>query len=222
MKYTGLVVGLLIVGAIVWGIFATGEYKETEVIDGLNVDNGLSEQPLNPGLASSGVEKESQVSQSTVVSLKTSFGEVKIALRPDVAPETVANFVKLADQGFYDGLNFHRIVPGFVVQGGDPLGDGTGGPGYTLPAEINLTHTRGAIAMARLGDQVNPERRSSGSQFYIALQELPSLDGQYTVFGQVVEGMEVVDQIASVQTDAQDRPTQPVIIEDAEVLENNN
>jgi cyclophilin family peptidyl-prolyl cis-trans isomerase len=131
--------------------------------------------------------------QATIV---TGKGDIVVALDPVAAPQTVNNFVFLARQGFYDGLTFHRVEPGFVVQGGDPLGTGVGGPGYTVPAEIGLPHVEGAIAMARRGDQVNPERASSGSQFYIALESLPSLDGAYTVFGQVVEGMDVVRAIA--------------------------
>jgi peptidyl-prolyl cis-trans isomerase B (cyclophilin B) len=129
--------------------------------------------------------------------LDTDRGVIVIELYPAVAPKTVANFEKLSKDGFYNGLTFHRVEPGFVVQGGDPKGNGTGGPGYDLPAEISPTekHLRGSVAMARLGDNVNPERRSSGSQFYICLAPAPFLDGQYTIFGGVVEGMGVVDKI---------------------------
>jgi peptidyl-prolyl cis-trans isomerase B (cyclophilin B) len=112
------------------------------------------------------------------------------------APQTVNNFVFLARDGFYDDLTFHRVAPGFVIQGGDPLGTGIGGPGYTVPAEIELKHVKGAIAMARKADDVNPERASSGSQFYITLDETPFLDGAFTVFGRVVEGMDVVESIS--------------------------
>jgi len=129
--------------------------------------------------------------------VKTAKGDIVVELNADVAPLTVSNFVYLAEEGFYNGLTFHRVEPGFVVQGGDPSGDGTGGPGYTVPAEISpdLKHSKGAIAMARLPDQINPERASSGSQFYFALDVLPFLDGAYTVFGEVVEGMDVVEKI---------------------------
>jgi peptidyl-prolyl cis-trans isomerase B (cyclophilin B) len=116
-------------------------------------------------------------------------------LYPDT-PEGLNNFVTLALNGFYDGLTFHRVEPGFVIQGGDPQGDGGGGPGYTIPGEFAHTHPRGALAWARTGDEINPERRSSGSQFYITLDETPFLDGAYSVFGHVLEGMEVADQIA--------------------------
>ncbi len=131
-----------------------------------------------------------------VATIKTSKGNIVVKLDAKAAPQTVNNFVFLANQGFYDGLTFHRVEPGFVIQGGDPLGNGTGGPGYTIPAEIKLTHVQGAIAMARLPDQVNPKRDSSGSQFYITLAPTPFLDGQYTVFGQVTSGMDVVNKIA--------------------------
>jgi len=130
--------------------------------------------------------------------IATEKGNIVIELYRKEAPETVANFIKLSKSGFYDGLTFHRVVPDFVAQGGDPQGNGTGGPGYTLPAEISpdLKHVMGAVAMARLGDNVNPQKRSSGSQFYICLKDSHFLDGEYTVFGQVKEGMDVVRQIA--------------------------
>ncbi len=118
-------------------------------------------------------------------------GEIKIELFPGDAPKTVENFVTLAKKGYYDGLIFHRVVPGFVVQGGDPKGNGTGGPGYTIKAEFNKRkHVRGSVAMARAQ---HPD--SAGSQFYITFGPQPHLDGNYTVFGQVVSGMEHVDKI---------------------------
>ena len=126
------------------------------------------------------------------------FGDIKIELNRTSAPKTSENFLKLAASGFYDCLTFHRVAKDFVVQGGDPDGNGSGGPGYTVPAEIGLPHKKGAIAMARLGDQANPAKSSSGSQFYFALNDLPMLDGEYTVFGQVVSGMDVVEKIGGV------------------------
>jgi len=127
----------------------------------------------------------------------TDRGTLVIELYPSVAPKTVANFEDLAKKGFYNGLTFHRVVPDFVVQGGDPDGTGKGGPGYTIPAEIdkNEHHLRGSVATARLGDEVNPKRDSSGSQFYICLQPQSGLDGDYTIFGGVIKGMSVVEQI---------------------------
>lgn len=154
--------------------------------------------------------KEIAVSQKTVSEPKTSTvdavqkytavikstkGDIVVELYPKAAPLSVSNFKQLADAGFYNGLTFHRVVPGFVIQGGDPQGTGSGGPGYTVPAEIGLPHKKGALAWARTGDQINPERRSSGSQFYITLEPTPMLDGQYTVFGQTISGMEVVNTI---------------------------
>jgi len=118
-------------------------------------------------------------------------GVIEIELYPDSAPKTVENFVTLSKKGFYNGLTFHRVEPGFVVQGGDPNGNGTGGPGYSIKAEFNeRLHQRGTLAMARASD---PD--SAGSQFYICLAPAPFLDGKYTVFGQAVKGMDVVDKI---------------------------
>ncbi|HKN00052.1 MAG TPA: peptidylprolyl isomerase [Candidatus Binataceae bacterium] len=127
----------------------------------------------------------------------TERGTFVIELYPKVAPKTVANFEALVNKGFYNGLTFHRVVPDFVVQGGDPDGTGMGGPGYTVPGEINSSehHLRGTVATARTGDNVNPTRESSGSQFYICLAPQASLDGAYTIFGGVIKGMDVVDQI---------------------------
>ena len=129
--------------------------------------------------------------------IDTDRGTIVIELYPEVAPKTVANFETLVKKGFYNGLTFHRVVPDFVVQGGDPDGTGMGGPGYTVPAEIDPKehHLRGSVATARTGDQVNPTRASSGSQFYICLEPQPSLDAQYTIFGGVVSGMDAVDKI---------------------------
>jgi cyclophilin family peptidyl-prolyl cis-trans isomerase len=134
--------------------------------------------------------------QATIVTAK---GNIVIDLAAAEAPQTVNNFVYLARQGFYDSVTFHRVEnsTGFsLIQGGDPRGQGTGGPGYTVPAEIGLPHDQGAIATARLGDQVNPGRASSGSQFYICLVPIHQLDSGYTVFGYVVEGLDVAQQIA--------------------------
>ena len=127
--------------------------------------------------------------------IQTDKGDITLLLDAQAAPEHVNNFIFLSKEGFYDGLTFHRVEPGFVIQGGDPLGAGNGGPGYTVPGEFNLTHGEGALAMARLPDQVNPNRESSGSQFYITLAPTPFLDGQYSVFGQVEAGMDVVRSI---------------------------
>jgi cyclophilin family peptidyl-prolyl cis-trans isomerase len=127
--------------------------------------------------------------------IQTSKGDIVVSLDAKAAPEHVNNFIFLSNEGFYDGLTFHRVEPGFVIQGGDPLGAGNGGPGYTVPGEFSLKHVEGALAMARLPDQVNPDRESSGSQFYITLAQTEFLDGEYSVFGKVEQGMDVVRSI---------------------------
>ncbi len=143
------------------------------------------------------------------------LGDIKAELYPDVAPITVDNFIKLASSGFYNGLTFHRIIPGFMIQGGDPEGTGMGGPGYSIKGEFssngvpnNLMHTRGVLSMAR---SMMPD--SAGSQFFIMHEAAPHLDGSYAAFGKVIEGIEVVDKIASVKTDYNDKPLEPVVIE---------
>jgi cyclophilin family peptidyl-prolyl cis-trans isomerase len=141
------------------------------------------------------------------------YGPMKLSLFSQDAPRNVLNVANLAIRGFYNGLTFHRLIPGFMIQGGDPSGNGTGGTGYTVPAEIKRLHTKGAMAMARTGDQVNPERRSSGSQFYICFRPTPQLDGQYTVIGQVVEGMDVLERLEGVPTGALDRPRVQIVME---------
>ena len=130
--------------------------------------------------------------------LETTEGEITIVLNSEKAPQTVNNFVHLAKTDYYDNVNFHRVMKDFMIQTGDPKGDGTGGPGYTIPAEISddLKHVRGAVSTARLGDAANPTKASSGSQFFIIHKETPQLDGDYTVFGMVTDGLDVVDAIA--------------------------
>jgi cyclophilin family peptidyl-prolyl cis-trans isomerase len=160
-------------------------------------------------------EQVNLVNNKVEVNVK-GYGKFTVVLDTKQAPKTSENFLKLVNAGFYDCLTFHRLAKGFVVQGGDPTGNGTGGPGYTVPAEIGLKHKKGSIAMARLGDQVNPNKESSGSQFYIALQDLPQLDGEYTVFGNVVSGLEVIEKIASAKVvgNAPDGPpVTPIVME---------
>jgi peptidyl-prolyl cis-trans isomerase B (cyclophilin B) len=146
--------------------------------------------------------------------LHTNHGAIEIELFDDVAPKTVANFQKLASQGFYDGLTFHRVIKDFMIQGGCPLGTGTGGPGYTFEDEINDRKVvRGALAMANAGPDTN------GSQFFIVtIDEAPWLDGKHTVFGEVRAGMDVVDAIEATPTDARDRPQEPAGIERVELV----
>lgn len=145
---------------------------------------------------------------------------IDIELNHDTAPITCENFEKLVNQGFYNGLTFHRVIPGFMIQGGCPLGNGTGGPGWHIKGEFarngvanNLKHTRGVISMARAMDP-----NSAGSQFFIMHQDAPHLDGAYAAFGKVVSGMDVVDEIAGVKTDWNDKPMTPVVMEKVEIL----
>ena len=152
-----------------------------------------------------------------VAVVETKAGKMVIEFYDKDAPKTEANFVKLAKQGFYNGTTFHRVIPGFMIQGGDPdskaddrRNDGTGGPGYTVDAEIKREHKRGTVATARLGDQVNPEKKSSGSQFFINVKDNSFLNGGYTVFGNVISGMDVADKIANVARDARDNPNEKV------------
>ena len=135
-------------------------------------------------------------------------GAITVELYPDIAPNTAANFIELANSGFYDGVIFHRVIAGFMIQGGDPTGTGMGGPGYAIAGEFNsngfenkLSHVRGVISMARAQD---PD--SAGSQFFIMHADYPALDGQYAAFGRVIEGIEAVDAIATCQTARGDRP----------------
>ncbi len=148
-------------------------------------------------------------------------GEIKLELDASAAPNTVKNFLHLARGGYYDGLTFHRIIPGFMIQGGCPDGLGTGGPGYSIKGEFQsngvanpIKHARGVISMARSG---HPD--SAGSQFFIMHATAPHLDGAYAAFGKVVEGLEEVDRIAKVKTGMADRPEEPVVIERVEVIE---
>lgn len=142
--------------------------------------------------------------------------KIKIELYPEIAPISCENFEKLVKSGFYDGLTFHRVIPGFMIQGGCPKGNGTGGPGWQIKGEFaangvknDLKHTRGVLSMAR---SMMPD--SAGSQFFIMHEDAPHLDGNYAAFGKVIEGIEVVDEIAETATDYNDKPTTPQVMKD--------
>ena len=153
------------------------------------------------------------MSDRQIAVIETNFGTIVIQLFPDVAPGHVENFVKLAQDGFYDGTTFHRVIPGFMIQGGDPnskdddrSNDGQGGPGYTINAEFSdKPHKRGILSMA-----IAQDHNSAGSQFFIVVADSNFLDGQYTVFGEVIEGMEVADKIVNVEKDGNDNPREKV------------
>jgi peptidyl-prolyl cis-trans isomerase B (cyclophilin B) len=153
-----------------------------------------------------------KMAQNPVVTIEMENGKtIKVELFPEVAPNTVNNFIELVKKGFYDGVIFHRVIKGFMIQGGDPQGIGVGGPGYSIKGEFSsnkvnnpLKHSRGVISMAR---SMMPN--SAGSQFFIMHQDSPHLDGQYAAFGEVIEGIEVVDEIANTKTGVQDKPVEP-------------
>ena len=149
------------------------------------------------------------MAQNPIVTIEMENGGIiKAELYPEVAPNTVNNFISLINKGFYNGVIFHRVIPGFMIQGGDPKGQGIGGPGYSIKGEFtanrfenNLKHDRGVLSMART---MNPN--SAGSQFFIMVEKAPHLDGQYAAFGKVIEGMEVADAIVNTRTDRMDKP----------------
>ncbi len=155
-----------------------------------------------------------------VVTIMMNNGDIiKAELYPEIAPNTVNNFISLCKKGFYDGLIFHRIIYGFMLQGGDPYGTGMGGPGYMIKGEFsgngfenNLSHEAGVLSMAR---SMNPN--SAGSQFFIMHKPASYLDGQYAAFGKVIEGMDIVNKFAAVETDASDRPLDPVVMASVKV-----
>lgn len=172
----------------------------------------VSVEPVNP--------------QKGFVIIETSLGNITIQLNDVAAPKHAANFRKLAKEGFYDSTTFHRVIPGFMIQGGDPNSKnadksthGMGGPEYRIDAEIGLSHERGVIAAARQGDQINPKRMSNGSQFYITVADAKFLDGQYSVFGKVVEGMDVADKIVAAPRDPRDNPLEKILIKKVTVIE---
>lgn len=154
------------------------------------------------------------MAQNPVVTIETNAGVIKAELYPEVAPNTVYNFISLIQKGFYDGVIFHRIIEGFMIQGGDPDGVGTGGPGYHIKGEFsqngfenNLLHSAGVLSMAR-----SQMPNSAGSQFFIMHKDAPHLDGAYAAFGKVIEGMDVVDAIATTQTNYMDAPVEEQVM----------
>ena len=162
------------------------------------------------------------MAQNPIVTFEMENGGKMVAeLYPEVAPNTVNNFISLVQSGFYNGLIFHRVIPGFMIQGGCPNGNGMGGPGYSIRGEFShngvhnsLKHDRGVLSMARA---MNPN--AAGSQFFIMVEKAPHLDGEYAAFGKVIEGMDVAQKISQVKRDFRDRPEEDVVIEDVEIAE---
>ncbi len=178
----------------------------------------LNKDAKNVEIENAGSKEESP-REDRRVTLATNFGDITFQTFDAAAPKTVANFVKLAREGFYNGLTFHRVIDGFMIQGGDPNGDGAGGPGYTFEDEISTLsplyqggYKKGIVAMANRGPNTN------GSQFFIMLKDT-ALPPQYTIFGKVIEGQDVVDAIGKVKIDERDKPLEPVIIKTAHILE---
>lgn len=196
-----LLVGFLLLGAVIAGCGTTSNNKlgNQNIEDTGNTNN--EESPEN--------DMKEPIEDNPIVTITMENDEqIIVELFPNIAPNTVKNFISLIEDGFYDGLIFHRVIPGFMIQGGDPNGTGTGGPGYGIKGEFSsngfqndLAHERGVLSMAR---SQHPD--SAGSQFFIMHQNSPHLDGDYASFGQVIEGMEVVDQIAGVKRDDGDKP----------------
>lgn len=209
MNRSYILLGILVVAVVL----AAGMFLQT------TADTQNSETEVVPQSQDGGAEINSQQSateqteaKNPVVTIRMESGnEIKVELYPDVAPNTVNNFLSLAKSGYYNGTIFHRVIPGFMVQGGDPQGTGQGGPGYSIRGEFSangfrndLRHQRGVLSMARTSDP-----NSAGSQFFIMVAAAPHLDGQYASFGRVISGMDEVDRIVSTPRGAQDRPTQP-------------
>ncbi|HEX7401357.1 MAG TPA: peptidylprolyl isomerase [candidate division Zixibacteria bacterium] len=181
-----------------------GEEQSTQVAETQNQEAQTQETPTPE---TKPVSQEPIVrDKDPIVVMETNYGIIELELFWKETPKTAENMLRLVNSGFYDGLTFHRIVPNFVIQGGDPSGDGSGGPGYSIPFEkANTKHLRGSLGMARSQDP-----NSAGSQFYICLRDLPNLDNNYVVFGKVVKGMDVVDKIAAVKTGQGDFPLEKV------------
>lgn len=176
-------------------------------------ETSTAEEKINPDYAN-------EVTENPVVTITMENDKkILIELEPKVAPNTVANFISLVEEGYYDGLIFHRVIEGFMIQGGDPDGNGSGGPGYTIDGEFisngfenNLAHERGVISMARSKDP-----NSAGSQFFIMVEAAAHLDGDYAAFGHVIEGMDVVDEIVSVPKNTSDKPDDDQVMKKVEV-----
>ena len=203
------------VGEITYSVWDSGDKSELKT-DTKNMD-GLSDRMR--------IDDDTQVdlAYDAIVKMETNMGTILIDLYEDRAPKHSANFKKLANEGAFNDTYFHRVIPNFIVQGGDPLtrdntnrqDDGTGGIGGNIPPEIGQPHLRGTLAAAR---DNNPEKKSNGSQFYFCLADLPNLDGEYTVFGKIVQGMDIVDEMGSVKTDRRDNPREAIIILNTEVI----
>ncbi|SHH50072.1 peptidylprolyl isomerase [Clostridium grantii] len=184
-------------------VFMVGCTDKTSNNSTVNNNDNSSETPL-----------EFNGPKPIVTIILNDDSQMTLELYPEIAPNTVNNFISLINKKYYDGIIFHRVIEGFMIQGGDPTGTGTGGPGYSIDGEFSsnkfqndLKHTRGVISMARSGDP-----NSAGSQFFIMHEDYPSLDGEYAAFGKLIEGFEVLDRIATVEKDSKDKPIEDIVM----------
>lgn len=217
---------VIIIGAVIvlagagWQYFQNGDDESDSTAYG-NTNSSIESTNTNVSMPDANAQFD-KLTESPIAVMVTSLGTMKIRFYANDAPELTKNFVELAKSKYYDGLSFHRIIPGFVAQGGDPLGTGTGGHSYKgegqgladEPGALALKHVPGAIAWAK-----SSLPNSIGSQFYFALDNVTQLDGGYSVFGQVVEGLDVLEKIGAVETNAADKPIQPVTIQSVTITE---
>ncbi len=229
MKKTYLYAAVVVAGVAIIAIGYFTRYKPQEdkgnAVLNLKTQEQSAELQTNENPSTSfdkTQDKSLGASKMHIITLKTNFGEIQFETYNADAPKTVNNFITLAQKGFYDNLTFHRVIKGFMIQGGDPLGNGMGGPGYKFEDELNPAtesykagYKKGVVAMANAGPNTN------GSQFFIMLENYP-LPNNYTIFGKVIKGQEVVDAIGSVQIGANDKPVKPVIMESVTVEETGN
>lgn len=214
MKY--IIPSIIIVAVIAWGGYAL--FKKVPASSQANVLVGTNAYGTNTDINSvSATSSDATITTNTnqqkhMITLDTNYGVITFETYDTDAPKTVENFVTLANKGYYNGLTFHRVIPGFMIQGGDPTGNGTGGPGYKFADELDPTtasykagYKKGVVAMANAGPNTN------GSQFFIMTEDYP-LPNNYTIFGKVVSGQDVVDAISKVKTGAQDKPVSPVVM----------
>lgn len=210
-----LATALLLMFALVLSACGDGSNEPNDSNDSNN--SGAIEEDLNY----TGETAYSNATNPVATIEMENGGVIRIELYPELAPNTVHNFISLANKGYYDGLIFHRVIENFMIQGGDPEGTGAGGPGYTIVGEFNtagfdndLPHDRGVISMARMGGILYD---TAGSQFFIMHKDSPHLDNDYAAFGRVIEGIEVVDQIAAVRTDGADKPREDQVMKKVSV-----
>jgi cyclophilin family peptidyl-prolyl cis-trans isomerase len=232
MRFLFLVLLIVVIGAMIGcskkasqGQAAEGQPAQNS--KGAEMNKTLSAAEIQALIETAKTAPAVEVASDEVGVIETDLGRIVLELFPSLAPEHCRNFKKLAGLGFYDGVTFHRVVPGFMIQGGDILSrdadrsnDGTGDPGYTVPAEFSdLPHERGILSMARKGYSVN----TAGSQFFICVAPAPQLNGQYTVFGRVLEGMDVVDQIVAISgtDEVKQNPDNPVVMNKVRVVKRN-